>query len=84
MTDEGVGIAPEERERIFEPFHRSGRSREAVPGVGLGLSVAQRIARAHGGRLEAESPARGATFRLSLPLRDTPLPISTSETSSYR
>lgn len=68
VADEGIGVAPEERERIFEPFHRSGRSRgEKIPGVGLGLAVARRIAVAHGGRLELVESERGSKFRLTLP-----------------
>jgi len=67
VADEGIGIATEDRERIFEPFRRTGPSRELVPGVGLGLSVARKIVRAHGGRLEVESePGKGSTFRIRL------------------
>lgn len=69
VSDEGMGIPPEDRERIFEPFRRSGRSRELVPGVGLGLSVARRIVAGHGGTLRVESRGdAGSTFRVSLPL----------------
>ncbi|HCF60301.1 MAG TPA: sensor histidine kinase [Myxococcales bacterium] len=68
VTDQGVGIPPEERERIFEPFRRSPTSREAVPGTGLGLSITRRIVESHGGRLELESePGKGSTFRARLP-----------------
>ena len=66
VADEGIGIASQDRERIFKPFQRGERSRQVAGGVGLGLSVSRRIAQAHGGRLEAESTGRGATFRLSL------------------
>ena len=69
VSDEGIGIPPEERERIFEPFRRSPRSRELVPGVGLGLSVARKIVAGHGGTLEVESRVGvGSTFRVRLPL----------------
>jgi signal transduction histidine kinase len=68
VSDEGVGIGANERERIFQPFRRGEKSREIAGGVGLGLSSSRKIAQAHGGRLEAEVPPRGATFRLSLPL----------------
>ena len=68
VTDWGIGIAPEDRERIFEPFRRTQLSRDLVPGVGLGLSVARKIVDAHGGRVEVDSEVgRGSTFRVRLP-----------------
>jgi signal transduction histidine kinase len=70
VSDEGIGVSPEDRERIFEPFRRSGRSRELVPGVGLGLSVARKIVAGHGGTLEVESRiGAGSTFRVRIPRR---------------
>ena len=72
VSDEGMGIPSEERERIFEPFRRTRRSRELVPGVGLGLSVARKIVAGHGGTLEVESRVgAGSTFRVRLPLVST-------------
>ncbi len=69
VSDEGMGIAPTELERIFEPFRRTSRSRELVPGVGLGLSVARKIVVGHGGILDVESrEGAGSTFRMRLPL----------------
>jgi signal transduction histidine kinase len=69
VSDEGMGIPPQEREWIFEPFRRTRRSRELVPGVGLGLSVARKIVAGHGGTLEVESRVgAGSTFRFRLPL----------------
>jgi signal transduction histidine kinase len=68
VSDHGIGIAPTELERIFEPFRRTGASREIAPGVGLGLSVARRIVAQHGGRLEVQSQVGvGSTFRVHLP-----------------
>lgn len=68
VRDEGIGIPPEERERIFEPFHRGGNVDPAVAGLGLGLYIAAEIARAHGGALDVESePGAGSRFTLSLP-----------------
>ncbi len=65
VTDSGVGIALEDRERILRPFFSTkGR------GTGLGLSISQRIADEHGGTLTFESePGRGTTFTIRLPLR---------------
>jgi signal transduction histidine kinase len=68
VADEGLGIPPEDRERIFDPFHRAARTSERIPGIGLGLSVARKLVEAHGGRLEVESQVGvGSTFRMRLP-----------------
>lgn len=73
VTDPGVGIPAEEHESIFEPFRRGSRTRDTLPGVGLGLSVARRIIEAHGGHLQVESkPGVGSTFRFCLPHRPPP------------
>jgi signal transduction histidine kinase len=67
VEDEGPGIAPEDRERVFEPFFRSERAAERR-GTGLGLPVVRAVALAHGGTVEADvSPAGGARIRLALP-----------------
>ena len=68
VSDEGMGIPREEIPYIFEPFRRTRTAREDIPGVGLGLSVAQRIVRAHGGRIQVESQiGKGTQFRVYLP-----------------
>lgn len=73
VADEGIGIAPGDLERIFEPFHRSSGPGGKIPGVGLGLSVARRLVQAHGGRIEVESQAGvGSTFRVWLPVEGPP------------
>jgi two-component system OmpR family sensor kinase len=68
VTDDGPGVPPADRERIFERLVRldQGRDRHAG-GVGLGLAVARGIAEAHGGRLTCEPSSVGARFRLVLP-----------------
>lgn len=72
VTDEGIGIAPGELARIYEPFRRMGNARDRIPGVGLGLSVARRIVEAHEGEIEVQSqPGAGTTFRVLLPLAET-------------
>jgi len=72
VWDEGRGIAPEQLERIFEPFFSTKDE-----GTGLGLAVAQRVARAHGSELRVESgPGVGTTFRFSLPLEPSDSPAS--------
>jgi signal transduction histidine kinase len=67
VHDTGRGIAEQDRERIFDPFHRGTVSSE-VEGVGLGLPLARQIARAHGGDIDLDSaPGHGATFTVTLP-----------------
>lgn len=67
IADEGPGIAPEERELIFDRFFRSADAR-TMPGSGLGLSiVAQTALRHHGGVSAHEAPSGGALLRLWLP-----------------
>ncbi len=70
VVDEGPGVPPEERERIFDRFVRIG-SRASRPGAGLGLSLVAETVRAGGGRVWCEpTPGGGATFVLSLPAAD--------------
>ncbi len=69
VADQGVGIAPEHLNRLFERFYRiGGPGHRPVPGTGLGLPIARAIVEAHGGRIWAESSlGRGATFYFALP-----------------
>jgi signal transduction histidine kinase len=67
VVDEGPGIAPEDRDLIFEKFGRSSGG-TTKPGSGLGLFIARSIAEAHGGTLGVQSVLqRGSVFRLELP-----------------
>jgi len=66
VADDGPGVHPADRERIFHP-HVRGRG-VVGPGQGLGLAIARETARGHGGELVLERSASGAVFRLSLPL----------------
>jgi PAS domain S-box-containing protein len=69
VSDEGVGVPPEEQERIFERFYRAeGDLSSSTPGVGLGLYLCKAVVEAHGGRIWVESePGRGASFIFTLP-----------------
>lgn len=70
VVDQGPGIDPDHRQRIFERFHRAPATDGITrPGAGLGLAVAAWAVRLHGGRIDvaAESP-RGSRFELALPL----------------
>jgi len=73
VEDEGPGVAPEDREAIFEPFTRLDDARDRDRGgVGLGLYLCRQICRSHGGTIEAtgrRDGARGARFVVRLPLR---------------
>jgi signal transduction histidine kinase len=70
VSDRGIGIAPEDMGRLFRPFSRvRTRQTAEIEGTGLGLYICERIVKAHGGRMWAESrPGVGSTFALSLPL----------------
>lgn len=72
VEDNGMGIAPEDQEKLFQEFSRIRRElREGeikIPGIGLGLSIAKRIVEMHGGRVFLESePGRGSVFSFELP-----------------
>ena len=69
VADEGPGIAPEHRERLFERFYRVDKSRSReMGGTGLGLALVKWAVEAHGGQLELDSEVgRGSTFRIVLP-----------------
>jgi two-component system, OmpR family, sensor kinase len=64
VEDGGPGIAPADRERVFEPFERE----KASGGAGLGLAIVREIARGHGGRAYVDGSARGARVVLELPV----------------
>jgi signal transduction histidine kinase len=70
VQDHGIGIAPNEHEKIFEKFYRCGDPLvHNVKGSGLGLSLVRHIARAHGGDVLVESaPDKGSKFTIALPL----------------
>jgi signal transduction histidine kinase len=68
VQDTGAGIAPEQRAAIFEAYKQAGDLRTRRGGVGLGLSIAQRLVGMHGGTIEVESQVgRGSRFTVCLP-----------------
>ena len=71
VTDRGIGIPASEQQRIFEKFYRvQSRDHQHVPGTGLGLTLVNHVARAHGGSVTVRSaPGEGSTFSLRLPLK---------------
>lgn len=88
ISDNGVGIAPEDKEKIFEKFYRAGKSslhssgqtKFMGAGPGLGLAIVKGLVRAHGGQITADSPGfdiqncPGSTFTLTLPAQSDPHP----------
>jgi signal transduction histidine kinase len=70
VEDNGIGLAEDEQEQLFERFFRSSRAAEsAIPGTGLGLAIAKTIVERHGGRIHLESAVdEGTTVRVELPL----------------
>lgn len=68
VSDTGAGVREEEREKIFQPFYRGDTGRRIKQGMGLGLTIANELVAAHGGRIEVESaPGRGSEFVVILP-----------------
>ncbi len=69
VSDTGPGIAPADRERLFEPFYRGNGIHDGrVGGSGLGLSIVKEYVEAHGGTISLERSDQGARFRVTLPL----------------
>ena len=70
IRDTGIGIAPKEQSRIFDPFHRiEGDPLSQAKGTGLGLSIAKNMIEAHGGRIWVTSEiGKGSEFSFTLPI----------------
>ena len=85
VTDQGLGIAPDEQQRIFERFYRvdTARSR-ATGGTGLGLAIVKHVADNHGGNVSVWSePGRGSTFTIELPAANASAAIAPSDPTTY-
>ncbi|WP_462416980.1 sensor histidine kinase [Kytococcus sp. Marseille-QA3725] len=71
VADHGPGVPRGQERRIFERFHRAEGADARHPGAGLGLPIVRAIAEGHGGRVRVtETPGGGATFTLTVPVRD--------------
>jgi signal transduction histidine kinase len=72
VADTGIGIPPDEQERVFDRFYQvDGSERRAYRGTGLGLSICKHIVEHHNGRIWVESdglPGHGSRFQVELPI----------------
>lgn len=71
VQDFGIGIPPEEKDKIFEPFSRkTSTDNKKIPTTGLGLYISAELVRVHGGKIWAESTqSKGSTFYITLPIK---------------
>ena len=74
VSDRGVGVPPEAQSRLTEKFYRvRSPENDSVPGTGLGLTIVEHTARAHGGHLTLESAVgEGSTFSIHIPMEEQP------------
>jgi len=69
VTDTGIGIAPEDQEKVFEEFRQVGTATKKVEGTGLGLTLCRKFVELHGGRIWVKSELGvGSTFTFTLPV----------------
>lgn len=80
VADRGIGVEEEDRERLFDRYFRSSRSKlQTIAGFGIGLYLSDQIIKMHDGRIWVENLiGTGAKFSFSLPLSDQPLKIPSS------
>src|SRR5205085_12682190 len=70
VSDTGVGIAPEDIQKVFEEFGQAKNQQGQTEGTGLGLALVKRFVELHGGAVHVESAVgRGSTFTFALPVR---------------
>ncbi|AXL12862.1 two-component sensor histidine kinase [Microbacterium foliorum] len=86
VSDQGIGIAESDRERIFERFYRADEARSRrTGGTGLGLAIVKHATQRHGGEVRLWSrPGRGSTFTIRLPRIDAPPRIDTDKKNKKR
>jgi signal transduction histidine kinase/DNA-binding NarL/FixJ family response regulator len=78
VTDTGVGLAPADREKLFQPFEQAADGRPPEPGTGLGLAISRRLVTLMGGDLTvASEPGQGSTFAFTIALPALATPAAT-------
>jgi len=71
VSDTGIGIAPEDQDKVFEEFRQVGTAAKKVEGTGLGLTLCRKFVELHGGRIWLKSQeGEGSTFTFTIPVRD--------------
>ncbi len=73
VMDTGIGIAPENKEKVFEDFFKvKGDIRDKTPGLGLGLGLSRRLVEMHGGKIwvESEGEGKGSRFTFTIPISE--------------
>src|SRR5262249_40876166 len=70
VSDTGIGIAPEDQEKVFEEFRQVGTAAKKVEGTGLGLTLCRKFVELHGGKIWVKSElGQGSTFTFTIPVR---------------
>jgi len=84
VKDTGAGISAAFAPHVFELYRQADETSSHLPGLGIGLSIVSQIVTLHGGTVEVESPGigHGATFTVTIPLRESPKPRTGSEEPS--
>ena len=69
IADQGIGMNPKQREKIFDAFYRADISTTGFEGIGLGMTIAKYIVKAHNGKIWVESEAgKGTTVKFVIPV----------------
>jgi len=70
VSDTGIGIAPEDQEKVFEEFRQVGTAAKKIEGTGLGLTLCRKFVELHGGKIWVKSElGAGSTFTFTIPVR---------------
>lgn len=88
VHDDGLGLSPQQMERLFEPVNRLGAERDGIPGTGIGLNDVQQLVQAMGGQMSVDSqPGQGNSFMVRMPAADAedgrPLPAAHPEPAVF-